>query len=373
MTVDGRMAEGGFEDDEVEVALPDGPLNEAEEREGGAFLSKIGGRPFWLGARGGGLREGLACDLCRAPLYLVLQLDSPLPARRGDAFEVDRVIYVFACNSRTCTESASAPSRAVKAIVQSQRRPAEERAPPAAAPPSFWETLMATPSQVEGLTDTLSAVSLGPKGEAAGCEAGTGQQACYDGEYPVGFAGVALHIVEELIAPHKISPSADGYEREARLGHAEGLDGGEAAFASEAYEKMHIPGYDKAFRTFHSRTSHYPRQCARYAPRGRPLPFSGDLAGAHEIPACAACGGRQAFQLQVMPAILSLLRTNDPAHLAHIPEHVRGSHPLFGDGMEWGSIFVYACEACTTAARGAAAEDLAPRTFSAFVAVQCEQ
>lgn len=47
-----------------------------------------------------------------------------------------------------------------------------------------------------------------------------------------------------------------------------------------------------------------------------------------------------------MPAMLSMLPTNGDAHLKHIPKKQRGKHPLFGDGMEWGTIMVFSCGVC---------------------------
>lgn len=315
-------------EEDVELGLPDGLLLDDEQAD--PFVTKIGGRPTWLRLTSV-TEQPPICSQCRAPLYLLLQMDCPPAAR---ASHVDRVFYVFGCNSRVCTESGK--RGVVRVLVQCLQSSATATAtatssPSVAAPKTLWDSIM----DVSAIANSVSSLSL---------EATTQEQAAghFAVDYPCAFPATALHIVDELIAMH---PRPKG--KESRDPTRMVLDANVSGdgWQSEAYEKMHIAGYDKVFRNFHTRVAHYPRQCVRYCPGGNPLPFSADPIP--EIPPCPTCSNPRRFELQLMPAILSKLPTSQASYLGHIPKHLRGKHPLYDDGMAWGTILVYSCGVCS--------------------------
>lgn len=255
-------------------------------------------------------------------------MDCPLPAQHCRT-PVDRVLYVFCCNSRLCTESADP---AAVCVIINCRRARRDAAAAAAAPPpprGLWDSIMS----VDAAATALGSVTLGAE---------TARVSHFDSAYAAAFPATALHIVDELIAVHRRAPAREPAADDARASGEE--------WQGEVYEKVLPAGYDKAFKNFHTRVAHYPRQCVRFAPRGQPLPFSPDPLP--PVPPCAACGAARAFELQLMPAILSVLPASKDAFLQHIPEARRGLHPVYGDAMEWGTILVYTCGVCDLDASG---------------------
>ena len=291
----------------VELGLPDGVLEEGDDLED-AYLSRIGGRPTWIHPR----KENYICERCKAVLYLLLQVDSPLAG-------FDRVVYVFGCNSRDCTESGE--QGVFKVVSQIHRLspvdPKEEK-----KKTGLWDSVFAA-------DETTKEEEQEQKQEQEQ-EQEQEEKGFYQGDYPVGFPTLVLRIVDELIKERKKA-------KEEQVEVQEGEDG-------EGYERMEVAGYDKVFKHFHQRVSHYPRQCVRLAPGGQPLLF----AELHEspLPVCGECKESLQFDLQLMPAMLSLLPKDDDSYLTHVPKEKRNKMLPFGDGMEWASVMIYSCHGC---------------------------
>lgn len=311
-----------FDDVAVELALPDGPLSLGEEQD--PFVSKVGGKPTLLFPSKilkDDSSRSLACSRCGNSKYLILQLDCPLEEHP----EIDRVIYVFACNSRVCTEAGQVG--VVTSLLQCRRAMKDKGPESEKSPSSLWSSFA---SGTEIASD-LEQLKISDDSTTPGF---------YLEDMSVSFPPTALHIVDELIADTR-APS-----RKSSSTELDALASGETSevWQGEVYEKMQVTGYDRAFKAFHTRVSHYPRQLARYSPGGEPLPFNADPLPT--ILPCDVCGKARRFELQLMPAILSKLPTNDSKYLGHIPKKERNKHPLYGDGMEWGTIMIYNCEMC---------------------------
>lgn len=312
-----------FDDVTVELALPDGPLSLREEQD--PFVSKVGGKPTLLFPSKllkDDRSRPLFCSRCGNPKYLILQMDCPLEEHPG----LDRVIYVFACNSRLCTESSQ--TGVITSLLQCQRAVGGKPTELEKSSDNLWSNFA---SGLE-INKSLEQLKISVDDKISGV---------YLEDMSVSFPPTALHIVDELIADTRTSVrKSSSIEPEALAPSETG-----EVWQSEVYEKMQVTGYDKTFKAFHTRVSHYPRQLARYSPGGEPLPFNADPLP--EIVPCDVCGQVRRFELQLMPAILSKLPTNDPKYLSHIPKTGRNKHPLYGDGMEWGTIMIYNCEMCS--------------------------
>lgn len=134
-------------------------------------------------------------------------------------------------------------------------------------------------------------------------------------------------------------------EYERREGVAVGeLEGGEGA-GGEKYEKTRARHGDAVFSRFMKRISICPQQILRYCRGGKPLFISEPPSNmAQVVSACGSCGGPRTFELQLMPALVSLLRRED------------------GGGaeaeLEFGTVLVYTCtNSCWTAGSGSAVEE----------------
>ncbi|KAI9032366.1 programmed cell death protein 2 [Hyaloraphidium curvatum] len=120
----------------------------------------------------------------------------------------------------------------------------------------------------------------------------------------------------------------------------------------EEYEKAVYPkGMSKIFRTFQKVVERAPEQALRY--EGEPTFFSEPVAPA-SVPRCPRCGGKRAYEFQVMPSVLTTLRMMDHTSISadskpegkgkgkgkQAPVNPRG----IDAGMDFGTVLVYTCE-----------------------------
>lgn len=316
-------------EDIIELALPDGDLLHCDDNE--VYTSKLGGRPVWMTAPSKDLLDSLKCPLCKNDLFLLLQMDCP----REEYPSVNRVVYIFVCNTRLCSQDARCwrvifmmKQKEENVIVQDSK----------ASKATFWDSLMSdepASSDVKEEKKILSNLSnskveiplSNPKNQ---------------------FPGIYLHIDEEIIVVkgEKKGPSIP--ENVTIAPEAITSTGGEEEWSGEQYEKFRAPGTDKSFSKFQKRVAHYPRQCVRYVVSGTPSPLLyHDLdinAAVSKLPSCKQCNSTcSRYELQLMPAILAFLPTESPEYIKHIPTSKRSANPMISDGMEWGSVFVYSC------------------------------
>lgn len=120
------------------------------------------------------------------------------------------------------------------------------------------------------------------------------------------------------------------------------LDGGGGG-GEEKYEKTKARHGDAAFSRFMKKISSCPQQILRYCRGGRPLFLSEPPCSvAQMVSACGACGGSRTFELQLMPALVSLLQTAGGG----------------GGQVEFGTVLVFTCtKSCWEAGSTGALEE----------------
>lgn len=315
-------------EDIIELALPDGTLLPSEDTD--VYTSKLGGRPVWLNHPTKDLLDSLKCPLCETDRYLLLQMDCP----REEYPAIDRIVYVFVCNTRACSQDAIG----WKVVFMTKHKDEEDEEKNVAADSkgkaSFWDSIMN--DQVEDNKNPLSGTSItkslpvplsNPKNK---------------------FPGIYLHIDEEIIVEKREKKSAVVIPENISI--APEATGGDEEWAGEQYEKLRAPGTDKSFNRFQKRVAHYPRQCIRYAVSGAQTPLlyhDLDISSAvAKLGSCQHCNhSTHRFELQLMPAVLAFLPTDSAEYTKHIPETKKSNNPMISDGMEWGSVMVYSCGA----------------------------
>lgn len=121
------------------------------------------------------------------------------------------------------------------------------------------------------------------------------------------------------------------------------LEDGEGGGGEEKYEKTRARHGDAVFSRFMKRISLCPQQILRYCRGGEPLFISEPPSNmAQVVPACGSCGGSRMFELQLMPALVSLLQRKDGAEAQ----------------LEFGTVLVYTCRtSCWTAGSGSAVDE----------------
>ena len=133
------------------------------------------------------------------------------------------------------------------------------------------------------------------------------------------------------------------YERREGVVVGELNDGGSGGGGEETYEKTGARHGDAVFSRFMKRISPCPQQILRYCRGGRPLFVSEPPSDAgRSVPACGSCGGPRTFELQLMPALVGLLRRKDGGEAE----------------LEFGTVLVYTCtSSCWTQDSRSAVEE----------------
>lgn len=141
------------------------------------------------------------------------------------------------------------------------------------------------------------------------------------------------------------------YERRegVAVGELEDGEGGGGGGGEEKYEKTRARHGDAVFSRFMKKISLCPQQILRYCRGGEPLFISEPPANVAQLAlACGRCSGSRTFELQLMPALVSLLqRTDGEAAVAAAAAE-----------LEFGTVLVYTCRSsCWTAGSGSAVEE----------------
>ncbi|XP_010781408.1 programmed cell death protein 2-like [Notothenia coriiceps] len=137
------------------------------------------------------------------------------------------------------------------------------------------------------------------------------------------------------------------YERREGVsaGEMEDEDGGGG---EEKYEKTKARHGDAVFSRFMKKISLCPQQILRYSRRGTPL-FISQPPENMQVPRCGSCGGERTFEMQLMPALVSLLRGRKRRREEE-EEEVE---------VEFGTVLVFTCNnSCWTEDSGSTVEEV---------------
>ncbi|KAJ7421774.1 Fatty acyl-CoA hydrolase precursor, medium chain [Pitangus sulphuratus] len=114
------------------------------------------------------------------------------------------------------------------------------------------------------------------------------------------------HHADELLKEYQ---QREGVDLEQMMSESFAGEGG-----NEKYEKSEVKSWDHTFYKFMKRISVCPEQILRYSWGGQPLFITSPPADITQgIPACSVCGSSRVFELQLMPALVSLLHTDSGA------------------------------------------------------------
>ncbi|KAI8612204.1 programmed cell death protein 2 [Chytriomyces sp. MP71] len=121
-------------------------------------------------------------------------------------------------------------------------------------------------------------------------------------------------------------------------------EGSEVEF--DVYEKTQVRGLTKTFKGFQKAVEGYPNQCLRYGFGSSPLLFN-DKPFALPDP-CPHCNAPRIFEMQLMPALLSYLPTEEFARqtLSNDTTTGRVAQKSVADlniGVDFGTLLIYTC------------------------------
>ncbi|KAM8775476.1 programmed cell death protein 2-like [Rhynchonycteris naso] len=331
----------------VLLGLPDAPMHGYATGLSAWTVSKLGGLPDALPAVAA---PRPMCERCRQPLALVVQVYCPL---EGSWFH--RLLHVFACPSPTC---CSGGARSWK-VFRSQFLQMREKEAPVT---QKQENGLAAEDWCEGADDWGSDNEDMPSPQltldfrnysnsAKDIDWTTQLQDLRLQDTIPGAAlpvppeeGMALPSVVPQFQPYYICVvEEDEYRDVGSLDHAQSLlreyqqrEGVDLELllsqslpidGNEKYEKTTIKNGDKVFYKFMKRIAACQEQILRYSWSGEPLFLACSALEVTELPACSHCGSQRIFEFQLMPALVSILKSAN-----------------LGLSMEFGTILIYTCE-----------------------------
>ncbi|XP_053127213.1 programmed cell death protein 2-like [Hemicordylus capensis] len=344
-------------------------LRDAAAPPRSASCSRDSPPPHGLASRLGGAPDRFpsvtlvrpACGICRAALMHVVQIYCPL---EGSPFH--RVINLFACAKKSCWGKAES----WKAL-RSQYLQAEGKETQDCKLKQRQECVMETKDWCEGAEDWGEVREMAPSEPKTGLSRDLHPASALlprEVDCASQFQGLSLQEAPGILHPlrsHKpateehILPSYNlefqAYyisvvEEEDYLGcndtdhvqkllkeyqHREGVDLEElmsesyaAGSCDEKYEKSEAEKRDQVFHKFMKSISVCPGQILRYSWGGQPLFITcPSLDVKTAVPLCNNCKSKRIFEFQLMPALVSMLKSGD------------------GDvSVEFGTAVVYTCE-----------------------------
>ncbi|XP_010987426.1 programmed cell death protein 2-like [Camelus dromedarius] len=322
----------------------------------------VRGRPkgpgAWTASKLGGVPDALpavaaprpVCELCRQPLVLVVQVYCPL---EGSPFH--RLVHVFACPRPGCGSGGARSWKVFRSQCLQMRETETQDA-------QKEENGLTAENWCEGADDWGSDSEEAPSSQLTldfGNDSSSAKEKDWTAQLqdlclqdavrgaappvPPG-EGVALPPGLPQFPPYYICVvDEDDYRDSFSLDHAhsllrdyqqrEGIDMKQLLSPSlsgdgdEKYEKTVIKSGDKVFYKFMKRIAVCQEQILRYSWSGEPLFLTCPTSEVTEPPACSHCGVRRIFEFQLMPALVSMLRSAN-----------------LGLSVEFGTILIYTCE-----------------------------
>jgi pre-rRNA-processing protein TSR4 len=374
----------------VLLGIPDG-LIDAPSDICDAAVSRIGGHPAFLLSHEPPITSSY-CIVCENPMELLVQVWCPF-----EDSPMDRALHIWGCSRVSCRKKQGSIRawRGVRynekyaAKLKKKRQPKHE-----AGASSKLETLKTNPFSATGTLDIpsfgLGTQIFGSKNveeergvmnhededESDASEESllTAMTKATIAESPwrsaPAYTPIYLSTVSEYLPPEpKLKAPSD-----AQVIDSSADMKGESFWMSERYEQS--LGLDPVFERFARRVAAEGEQCIRYELNGIPLPFASDdvynklfpkplkeslsvtkpdfavvqtdrrIFDLSVVPRCAACKSKRAFECQLMPNLINVVRTKETKTQKMTDEERRKEveETLCGKGgMEWGTCLVFSC------------------------------
>ncbi|XP_045388363.1 programmed cell death protein 2-like isoform X3 [Lemur catta] len=256
------------------------------------------GPDAWTASKLGGVPDALPavaaprplCERCRQPLALVVQVYCPL-----EASPFHRLLHVFACACPACGDGGARSVKDVDWTAQLQDLHLQDAVQGAAHPVPPGEQMVLSAVVPQFLPYYI-------------CVADEDDYRDF----------VSLDHAHSLLRDYQ---QREGIAMEQLLSQSLSSDG------DEKYEKTVIKSGDQMFYKFMKRIAACQEQILRYSWSGEPLFLTCPTSKVTELPACSHCGGQRTFEFQLMPALVSMLKSAN-----------------LGLSVEFGTILVYTCE-----------------------------
>ncbi|KAI8100125.1 programmed cell death protein 2 [Halteromyces radiatus] len=372
------------------LGVPDGFISKEEDTD--PYITKLGGLPVWLNNDVTPPNDLCRCRLCHDWMYLLCQTYVPLP----DSI-YHRVIYIWACNRRSCMRKDGSFSVVRSHLVdedylRAQQQKEEQKKKKLEQQKKKASTGFGTPQgfqlgdlwgankqfgsskadigsgfgmnkpTTDTLAEKLGKLQLKEKSSTTSSSSSTttvepiksNNAPPVDTKDLPSFPGEYLYITpEDLNKDQDVEIDMSRYQEyldlEAELLNEEDdTNNEEGTWINEQYEKQQLPrGVDKQFKKFMDRVAYEPSQCIRYEWAGSPLLYQQTIGdqhlGGNQGGKCEVCQSPRVFEMQLMPNVLSILPTSEYATDTQ-PSMNTSKLDSLNSGMEFGTVLVYVCK-----------------------------
>ncbi|MBN3298213.1 PDD2L protein, partial [Amia calva] len=294
------------------------------------------------------------CWRCGAALAHVVQVYCPL-----EASPYHRTLNVFSCPSAACSGKSDGWKVLRSQCLETENKPSQEH-------DAKKEVLMAAKDWCDGADDWGMDEDQGSTGLASAppCDAALtpSQSVSVESDFNNRLQGLSLGdgtpgpvetTTEGLVLPGPV-PAFQSYYisvveegelcPEEDMDHAqrllkeyqkregivvEDLVSCDAGQEVEKYEKAKVRHGDEVFLKFMKKISLCPEQILRYCWNGEPLFITAPPSNVKQmVPPCSCCGSPRTFEMQLMPALVSMLKSANSDDLT----------------VEFGTVLIYTCK-----------------------------
>ncbi|XP_038130183.1 programmed cell death protein 2-like [Cyprinodon tularosa] len=314
-------------EDQLLIGVSDGELDPRRFRSS-VLTNKVGGQPDWppvLAPR------SPTCGCCGSPLALVVQVYCPL---QGSSFH--RILHLFGCCRPGCSGQQAGWTALRSQWVEAPCQPP----PPQGALPSATDWCesaddwgMEEGGGAEELQDGGLRTEVGRPVSQMDVSSGLERLSLVEPKDVPVYRPLFISVLEEseLGGEDDELEHAQQLLREYERREGVAVRGSDEGGGEEKYEKTKARHGDHVFSRFMKTISTCPQQILRYQRHGTPLFISKPPPSLSRlIPACGSCGEPRVFELQLMPALVSLLQRTDG-----------GAE----DQLEFGTVLIYSCRA----------------------------
>ncbi|XP_039358742.1 programmed cell death protein 2-like isoform X3 [Mauremys reevesii] len=242
-----------------------------------------------------------SCGICGTTLMHIVQIYCPL---EGSLFH--RVINVFACAMKGCWGKSES-----------------------------WKVLRSQYLQMQGKETQDCKLKQKQENNFATkdwCDGADDWGICDETEYPVQTTSHLLGL--NTVSSSSLSTATECASQFQGLSLSETTDISDSLHSfvgegdNEKYEKSEVKNRDHVFHKFMKRISACHEQILRYSWGGQPLFITHPSSNINKmVPVCNSCGSNRVFEFQLMPALVSMLKSVDTDL-----------------SVEFGTVIVYTCE-----------------------------
>ncbi|KAF4095309.1 programmed cell death protein 2-like [Onychostoma macrolepis] len=316
----------------VLIGICDGVID--KKKNTSYCTNKIGARPDLLPVI---TLQHPSCALCQRGLSHVVQVYCPLAAS-----PYHRTINVFACTNPQCYGKSESWTVLRSQCLDDCIKSSQNNKTTACTESAMSRTDWCDEADDWGMDEEEQVAESGVQMPNEGNEISSRlQELCIDGDHQSALQPINVPVFQPFYMSVMEESDLDGFhdtdhenellrEYEEREGvTVREIQSCESGEAQEEYEKATAKHGDEVFTSFMKKISLCPEQVLRYSWAGSPLFIAEPPSSVSQtVPCCAHCSSPRVFELQLMPALVSLLSSADTNS---------------DISLEFGTVLVYTC------------------------------